>query len=54
MTHWPDVADEWRVALEHAAGCPDCRTPGAICETGERLLSAYEGAARQARSKEGE
>ncbi|MBL1113980.1 hypothetical protein JK364_16495 [Streptomyces sp. 110] len=50
----PAAANEWRAALEHAAGCPACRTPGAGCEIGERLLGAYERAARQARSEEGE
>ena len=50
----PAAANEWRAALEHAAGCLSCRTPGAMCDTGERLLSAYEGAARQARSEERE
>ncbi|WP_055552620.1 hypothetical protein [Streptomyces sp. NBRC 110028] len=44
-------ADEaWRAAIEHAAGCPACRTPGAGCEIGERLLHAYEEATRQARA----
>ncbi|GAA1101754.1 hypothetical protein [Streptomyces javensis] len=42
----------WRTAIEHAAGCPACRTPGAECATGERLLRAYEAATRQARSAE--
>ncbi|MFE2445032.1 hypothetical protein ACFXDF_23800 [Streptomyces sp. NPDC059426] len=42
----------WRAAIEHAAGCPACRTPGAQCATGERLLRAYETATRQARSAE--
>ncbi|MEE4597303.1 hypothetical protein V2J94_36365 [Streptomyces sp. DSM 41524] len=47
-------ADEpWRAAIEHAAGCPACRTPGAGCETGERLLRTYEEAAPKARSEEG-
>lgn len=48
------AANEWRAALEHAAGCPACRTPGARCETGEWLLTAYEEAVRHARSEEGE
>ncbi|AJZ86012.1 MULTISPECIES: hypothetical protein [Streptomyces] len=49
------LADEaWRAAIEHAAGCLACRTPGAGCETGERLLRVYEEAARQARCEEGE
>ncbi len=50
----PAAANEWRAVLEHAAGCPACRTPGVMCETGERLLAAYERAARQARSEEGQ
>ncbi|ATL86694.1 hypothetical protein DNK48_10525 [Streptomyces malaysiensis subsp. malaysiensis] len=51
---WEAFADEaWRAAIEHAAGCPACRTPGAGCETGERLLRTYEEAARKARSEEG-
>ncbi|MGW7756899.1 hypothetical protein ACWGK6_36215 [Streptomyces violaceusniger] len=44
--------DAWRAAIEHAAGCPACRTPGAVCEIGERLLSAYEGTARLTRAEE--
>ncbi|NIY65004.1 hypothetical protein [Streptomyces malaysiensis] len=48
------VAEEaWRAAIEHAAGCPACRTPCAVCETGEQLLSAYEESARLARAEEG-
>ncbi|WP_166483984.1 hypothetical protein [Streptomyces rhizosphaericus] len=43
---------EWRAALEHAAGCLACRTPGAMCETGELLLRAYEEATRKARAEE--
>ncbi|MER7880595.1 hypothetical protein ABTY63_44820 [Streptomyces solisilvae] len=49
----PAAETEWREAIEHAAGCPACRTPGAGCETGERLLHTYEEAARRARSGEG-
>ncbi|KUL64743.1 hypothetical protein ADL28_08630 [Streptomyces violaceusniger] len=48
-----DADEAWRAAIEHAAGCPACRTPGAVCETGERLLSVYEEAARLARAEEG-
>ncbi|GAA1674654.1 hypothetical protein [Streptomyces yatensis] len=48
-----DVEEAWRAAIEHAAGCPACRTPGAVCETGEQLLGAYEEAVRLARSAEG-
>ncbi|MBI0377938.1 hypothetical protein JBE27_17055 [Streptomyces albiflaviniger] len=48
-----NTEEAWRAAIEHAAGCPACRTPGAVCETGEQLLSAYEEAARLARSAEG-
>ncbi|MGV9852519.1 hypothetical protein ACWDWU_27650 [Streptomyces sp. NPDC003442] len=44
------LREEWRAALEHAAGCLACRTPGAVCSEGGRLLRAYEGAMRQARS----
>ncbi|MGO4747293.1 hypothetical protein AB4212_01380, partial [Streptomyces sp. 2MCAF27] len=40
----------WAAALEHAAGCVACRTLGAACSEGGRLLRAYEEAARQARS----
>ncbi|MEV8058548.1 hypothetical protein AB0P37_19080 [Streptomyces antimycoticus] len=47
-----DAEEAWRAAIEHAAGCPACRTPGAVCETGEQLLSAYEEVARLARSEE--
>ncbi|WP_055550787.1 hypothetical protein [Streptomyces sp. NBRC 110028] len=44
-------ADEaWRAAIEHAAGCPACQTPGGGCKTGEQLLRAYEEATRQARA----
>ncbi|MEE4595472.1 hypothetical protein V2J94_26915 [Streptomyces sp. DSM 41524] len=50
----PAAVNEWRAALEHAAGCLACRTSGARCETGERLLGAYERAVRQARSEEGQ
>ncbi|MGV9855677.1 hypothetical protein ACWDWU_44080 [Streptomyces sp. NPDC003442] len=49
----PHAEEAWRAAIEHAAGCPACRTPGAVCEAGEQLLSAYETAARLARSEEG-
>ncbi|WP_432252053.1 hypothetical protein [Streptomyces sp. HNM1019] len=48
-----DAEEAWRAAIEHAAGCPACRTPRAVCEPGERLLSVYEEAARLARSAEG-
>ncbi|MBI0298082.1 hypothetical protein JBE04_27350 [Streptomyces sp. PRKS01-29] len=48
----PFADEAWRTAIEHAADCPSCRTPGAKCETGERLLRAYEEATRQARSEE--
>ncbi|WP_432047971.1 hypothetical protein [Streptomyces asiaticus] len=49
-TNDPFADEAWRTAVEHAAGCPSCRTPGAKCETGEGLLRAYEEATRQARS----
>ncbi|NIY69788.1 hypothetical protein [Streptomyces malaysiensis] len=49
----PFADEAWRAAIEHAAGCPACRTPGAGCGTGERLLRTYEEAARKARSEEG-
>ncbi|GDY53380.1 hypothetical protein [Streptomyces violaceusniger] len=48
----PFTDEAWRAAIEHAAGCLACRTPGAGCETGEQLLHAYEEAARQARAEE--
>ncbi|WP_413799175.1 hypothetical protein [Streptomyces iranensis] len=48
----PFADEAWRTAIEHAAGCLSCRTPGATCGTGEGLLHAYEEAARQARSEE--
>ncbi|MGA6153583.1 hypothetical protein ACPEIC_09615 [Stenotrophomonas sp. NPDC087984] len=32
---------------------PGLRTPGAVCEPGERLLSLYEETARLARAAEG-
>lgn len=51
----PAVAEtEWRAAIEHAAGCLACRTPGSGCSEGERLLRAYERAVRQARSEDDE
>ncbi|WP_055550618.1 hypothetical protein [Streptomyces sp. NBRC 110028] len=46
----PFADEAWRAAIEHAAGCLDCKTPGARCETGEQLLHAYEEATRQARA----
>ncbi|ASQ94820.1 hypothetical protein [Streptomyces sp. 11-1-2] len=46
----PAAETEWRAVLEHATGCLACRTPGAACSEGERLLSVYEAAARQDRS----
>lgn len=46
----PRVNGPWRAALEHAAGCPACRTPGVVCSEGERLLRVHEEAARRARS----
>ncbi|MGW7692320.1 hypothetical protein ACWGMA_26250 [Streptomyces asiaticus] len=46
----PFADEAWRAAIQHAAGCLSCRTPGDKCETGEGLLHAYEEAARQARS----
>lgn len=48
----PFADEAWRAAIEHAAGCLACRTPGAGCETGEQLLRAYEGVMRQARAEE--
>ncbi|MGW7617653.1 hypothetical protein ACWGLG_17775 [Streptomyces antimycoticus] len=50
QTKDPFANEAWRTAIDHAAGCLACRTPGAGCETGERLLRAYEEAARLARS----
>ncbi|WHX19845.1 hypothetical protein QFW82_23740 [Streptomyces malaysiensis subsp. malaysiensis] len=61
MTHPEQTAEEtkdpfshkaWRAAIEHAAGCLACRTPGAGCETGEQLLDAYEKAIRKERAEE--
>ncbi|WP_431772170.1 hypothetical protein [Streptomyces cucumeris] len=46
----PAAEDEWRAAIEHAAGCLACRTPGTVCETGEALLAEYNAAVPQARS----
>ncbi|WP_211122816.1 hypothetical protein [Streptomyces yatensis] len=46
----PRADGSWRAALDHAAGCPACRTPGAVCSEGERLLHAHEEATRQARA----
>ncbi|WP_413809004.1 hypothetical protein [Streptomyces sp. OE57] len=50
QTKDPFADEAWRAAIEHAAGCLACRRPGVGCETGERLLRAYEGAMRRARS----
>lgn len=36
-----EAEEEWRAAIDHAAGCRDCLTPGAGCETGEALLDTY-------------
>ncbi|MFE5159624.1 hypothetical protein ACFRNT_14110 [Streptomyces sp. NPDC056697] len=41
----------WREAIEHAAGCLACRTPGTGCETGEQMLRAYDEATRKARTR---
>ncbi|MFE5126517.1 hypothetical protein [Streptomyces sp. NPDC056669] len=49
----PFTSEPWRAAIEHAAGCLACRTPGAVCPEGERLLRAHEEAARQVRSGDG-
>lgn len=46
----PFADEAWRAAIEHAAGCLACRTPGGTCPEGEELLHAYEEAARRARS----
>jgi hypothetical protein len=46
----PFSDEAWRAAIEHAAGCQDCRTPGVGCREGERLLRAYEEATHRARS----
>lgn len=43
------ATDAWRAAIEHAAGCLTCRTPGAVCSEGERLLRTHEEATRKAR-----
>ncbi len=42
-----DAEEKWRTAIEHAAGCLPCRTPGAACETGEALLATYNRALRE-------
>ncbi|MBP8536477.1 hypothetical protein [Streptomyces sp. MK37H] len=52
--HRQKLREEWRTALEHAAGCLACRMPGAVCSEGGQLLRAYEEATRQARSGGGE
>jgi hypothetical protein len=44
----------WAAALEDAVGCLACRTLGAACSEGGRLLHTHEDAARQARSGGGE
>ncbi|MGV9854372.1 hypothetical protein ACWDWU_37290 [Streptomyces sp. NPDC003442] len=49
----PFADDAWRAAIEHAAGCLACRTPGTGCETGEQLLRAYEDATRKAHAEGG-
>ncbi|WP_432589923.1 hypothetical protein ABVG11_34175 [Streptomyces sp. HD1123-B1] len=46
----PAAEEEWRAAIEHAAACLACRTPGTVCETGETLLAAYNTATRRARA----
>ncbi|MCG0285197.1 hypothetical protein [Streptomyces sp. PSAA01] len=46
----PYPTDAWRAAIEHAAGCLTCRTPGAVSSEGERLLRTHEEATRKARS----
>ncbi|MBA6438205.1 hypothetical protein [Streptomyces sp. GMR22] len=51
QTKDPFADEAWRAAIDHAAGCLACRTPGAGCETGELLLRAYEEAARLTRSE---
>ncbi|GAA0896427.1 MULTISPECIES: hypothetical protein [Streptomyces violaceusniger group] len=51
QTKDPFANEAWRAAIDHAAGCQACRTPGARCETGERLLRAYEEATRLSRSE---
>ncbi|WP_432010388.1 hypothetical protein [Streptomyces cucumeris] len=45
----PAAEEEWRAAIEHAAGCFACRTPGTVCEPGETLLAKYNAATRRAR-----
>ncbi|MGA6154412.1 hypothetical protein ACPEIC_13830 [Stenotrophomonas sp. NPDC087984] len=47
----PAAEEAWRAAIEHAAGCLACRTPGGVCSKGERLLGTYEDKVRQARSE---
>ncbi|AEM87443.1 hypothetical protein [Streptomyces violaceusniger] len=50
QTAEPFATEAWRTAIEHAAGCLTCRTPGAVCSEGERLVRAHEEATRKARS----
>ncbi|TMU90493.1 hypothetical protein [Streptomyces sp. DASNCL29] len=47
----PFTDEAWRTAIEHAAGCLACRTPGGSCETGEQLLHGYEEATRKVHSE---
>lgn len=49
MTHataTPDVGESWNAALDHAAGCPDCRAADDGCATGQALVHIYEQARR--------
>ncbi|MES4909188.1 MULTISPECIES: hypothetical protein [unclassified Streptomyces] len=50
----PDSGAEakWRAAIEHAAGCLACKTPGGACSQGEQLLLAYEATTRQIHAEE--
>ncbi|WP_170061311.1 hypothetical protein [Streptomyces milbemycinicus] len=53
MTNPDPVAEAaWRAALEHAAGCLACKTPGGACSQGEQLLRAYETTTRQIHAEE--
>ncbi|MET7933507.1 hypothetical protein [Streptomyces sp. NPDC005322] len=42
-----EAEGEWRAAIDHAAGCRDCLTPGTGCDTGEALLDTYRQALRE-------
>ncbi|MFD7506185.1 hypothetical protein [Streptomyces sp. NPDC059850] len=47
-----DIGETWRAALDHAAGCPDCRAADDGCATGQSLVHTYQ-QARRAHHAEG-